>query len=276
MGKDLKKALTHEWITITTKKGVTYQRRQRKKIQESEHTPVHDKEERLKEWKNKVSLSALKDKLVTHGIKYNKNYYDNNGDPIYIPERYRDIIEETIHSKNNANTFTNFMTGNVTDLEKQKKNRLIGLIKLKDKLYTQELEKKKEFYEKSSNDPNTIKRNIISFFKTIHEGRSGIADMLYVLNYARNRIDPSIDPTIELEYEGKTQEKTLDEIIQRLKKSSETKDTRTNTGIQSLKIKDLENYETEDFTKQSIEMTPVLHQEIVNKVNARFSKLSKK
>lgn len=274
MNNKLNKALTHEWITIATKKGITYQRRQRKKVQETSHTPQHNKAERLSEWKTRDSLANLKDQL-TQAIKYNRNYYNSKGNPIYVPDRYKDIVEEIHNSKDNANTFTNFITGNETDLEKQKKNRLIGLIKLKDKLYTQELEKKKEFYEKSSNNPVIIKRNIISFFNTIHAGRSGIGDMLYALNYARTRIDPSIDPTIELKYEGKIQEKTLDEIIERLKKSSETKDTRTNTGIQSLKIKDLENYEPEDFIKQDIEMTPTLHQEIVHKVNARFSKLSK-
>jgi hypothetical protein len=271
---DLKKALTHEWISITTKKGITYQRRQRKKVQESSHTPEHNKAERLMEWKTRDSLAGLKDHLI-QAIKYNRNYYNSKGDPIYVPDRYKDIVEELHNSKNNANTFTNFITGNDTDLEKKKKNRLIGLIKLKDKLYTQELEKKKEFYEKSSNNPEIIKRNIKSFFNTIHEGRSGIGDMLYALNYARTRIDPSIDPTVEITYEGKKQEKTLDEVIERLKKSSETKDTRTNTGIQALQIKDLENYEEGDFTKQTIEMTPTLHQEVINKVNARFSKLSK-
>jgi hypothetical protein len=271
---EISKALTYEWITVHTKKGVIYQRRQRKKVQESTHTPEHNKAERLKEWQNRDSLAGLKDHLA-QAIKYNRNYYNNQGNPIYVPDRYKDIVEEIHHSKNNSSTFTNFMTGNETDLEKQKKTRLIGLIKLKDKLFAQELKKKQDFNDKFVNNPETIKRNINSFLGAIHKGRSGVADMLYALNYTRDRIDSSIDPTIQLTYEGKTQEKSLDEVITRLKKSSESKDTRTNTGIESLKIKDLDNYEPEDFVKQEMKMDPALHSDIVNRINRRFEKLKK-
>jgi hypothetical protein len=272
--QNLNKALTAEWITITTKKGITYQRRQRKKVEESTHTPIHSKAERMEEWKNKPSLSRLKDTLV-HTIKYNRNYYDNQGNPVYVPDRYKDIVEEIHNSKNNSNTFTNLMTGNETDLEKQKKNRLIGLIKLKDKLFQQEIEKQKKFFEEHANNPGIIKRNIKSFLSTIHKGRSGVNDMLYALNYARTRIDSHIDPTVELTYDGKKQEKTLDEVIERLKKSAETKDARANTGIEALEIKDLENYDDEDFLRQDLEMTPTMHADIINKINKRFENLKK-
>jgi hypothetical protein len=267
----LNKANTFEWITIHTKAGVTYQRRQRKKVQENEQTNSQDKKERLSEWKNKDSLAGLKDRLAT-SIKYNRNYYDSNGNPIYVPPQYIDIVEEIHHSKNNDSTFTNLMTGNKTDLEKQKKQRLIGLVKLKDKLFQQELEKKRQFFNTTQNDPAITRRNIKSFLDTIHEKRSSVSDMVYALKYARARIDSSIDPTIEITFGGKKQEKTLDEVLERLNK---TVDKRANTGIQKLEILHLDLYTADDYNQVEFQPTPTDHTDLVNRMNKKYAALSR-
>lgn len=270
-----KKSNTWEWITIHTKAGITYQRRQRKRVEQNEAAPIENKAERLKEWKNKDSLAGLKDQLAV-SIKYNRNYYTPNGDPLYVPSQYKDIVEEIHHSKNNDSTFTNLMTGNKTDLEMAKKKRLFGLIKLKDKLFQQEFEKKKQFFEQSQNDPAIIRRNIVSFLGTIHEGRSSVSDMLYALKYVRGRIDASIDPTLQITYQGKKQEKTLDETIIRLETANkETTKARQNTAIQKLEVVNLDHYEADDFVKQEYLPTPTDHADLVSRVNKKYASLKK-
>lgn len=273
MNNKLKKANTFEWIQITTKNGVTYQRRQRKKIKTTIHTPLENKQERLSEWTNKDSLASLKDKLAV-AVKYNSNYYDTKGDLIYVPDRYKDIAEEIHHSKNNDSTFTNYITGNKTDIEKQKKNRLIGTIKLKDKIFQQELKKKQDFFDQTENSSDTARRNIYNFLQVIHKERSSINDMLYALKYARGKIDDSIDPTIEITYGGKKQERTLDEIIAQLEGSQKIKTM--NTGIESLKLLNLNDYDADDFTKNSFTMNQVLFNQLVEKTNKKFQGLSRK
>ncbi|HSY77041.1 MAG TPA: hypothetical protein VK890_09310 [Bacteroidia bacterium] len=276
MRNSLQKSLTWEWITIHTKNGLTYERRQRKKVTETVAAIAHDKAEREVEWNNRVSLAGLHDKLAT-SIKYNHNYYDVYGDPVYVPPRYQDLAEEFHHSKNNDSTFTNQLTGDVTDLEKRKKQRLIGLVKLKDKLFQQEYAKKKEFNEASQNNPVIIKRNIKSFLSTINVGRSSVDDMYYALNYVRARIDPSIDPTIRLTIKGKKQTKTLNELVERLQqaKASKKGDTRANTGVEQLEIENIDHYDPEDFASTQWQMTPTDHADIVARVNKKYMGLKK-
>lgn len=272
----MKKALTYEWITIHTKRGTTYERRQRKKVKETTNTPANNKAERLKEWKNKDSLAGLKDALAV-SLKYNRNYYDSRGNAIYIPTEYQDIIEEIHHSKNNDSTFTNFLTGNESDIEKQKKTKLIGLIKLKDKLFAQELTKKKQFHDESVNNPEHIKTNINNFLGAINEKRSSVNDILWVLGYIRKMIDGNIDPTIELTFDGKVQKKTLSEILLRLEKAKESdaSKARANTGISNITVSDLDDYDGEDFTNHDFVMTQNTHNDIVNKVNKKLEKMKK-
>jgi len=269
-----KSALTYEWINIHTKNGITYQRRQRKKVRQNEQTTLASKEERLKEWKTRDSFAGLKDALA-NSIKYNGNYYDHYGNQIYVPPAFVDIIDEIHNSKNNVNTFSNFVSKDKTDIEKKSKNKLIGLIKLKDKIFQQEYAKKVKFFDETQNNPVIIKRNIASFLNTIHEKRSSVTDMLYALQYVRNRIVDHIDPTILVTYEGKTQEKTLDELIERLKKAKETKGAVTsNTGIQKLEFVHLNEYDDEDFANQKYKMTATDHTDIVNRVNKHMAKIA--
>jgi hypothetical protein len=267
---NLTKALTWEWVTVHKKDGKTYERRQRKKIKITEHTPENTKSQRTEEW-NKSSLSAgLKDKLV-NSLKYNGNYYDTWGNPIFIPERFKDIIEENDHTKKNASTFVKFLTGAKDDLEKEKKQKLIDSIKEKDKLYNEALEIEKEKYNKYEN-AKTIKTNINSYLGAVNEKRSSINDLLFALNYARKAIDADIDPTIQIKFKDKTQDKPLSEIIERLQKAKIEQPDSKNTSIQSVGINNLDDYEDDDFIKQPFEVHVGIHKNILKYIDKKLKK----
>lgn len=235
-----KSPLTYEWITITTKNGVTYERRQRKKIKnnynsENDSDPrADDLDTRTREWDFSPGAAGLKDKLA-YAVKYEGHYYDStSGNLIPVPARYRDVIESRSHSKSNARTFAKWYYSAETDEERKKKDDLINTIKRKNEIRAEELERHKRFSDKVSKNVETLQRHIAGYLDTVKQERSTISGLLWAIQATRRLIHPDIDPTVVITYQGKNQEKPLSEVQERLEAAAKTKKPYENTGISKL------------------------------------------
>lgn len=276
----IRKALTYDWIDVHKKDGSTYKRRQRKKVKEQENVRSFD--ERKKEYESSTHLAGLKDALV-HSLKYNGNYYEpKSGKRIFVPDEYKDVVEERSHAKQSGASFVKDYLDragveNKEDFEKKKQQNSIGKIMVMDKHYNNYHAKVKGEFEKLASNPEHYKQVVRAHLEPVNKQNSSIAKMLGGLKAVRAAVGEHIDPTIEISYKGKKQEKTLNEILERLENQhKENKNPYENTGIEKLDLKNLDDYEIGDFAKKEFKLNQSTHDRIYAQIEKDLAKQQKK